>query len=29
MRIGEFSRRTGVSERSLCYYEQQGLLRPT
>ncbi|AWL88453.1 MerR family transcriptional regulator [Streptomyces globisporus] len=29
MRMGEFSRRTGVSQRSLRYYEEQGLLRPT
>lgn len=29
MRIGELSRRTSVSQRSLRYYEEQGLLTPT
>lgn len=29
MRIGDLSRRTGASQRSLRYYEEQGLLAPT
>lgn len=28
MKIGELSRRTGVSERMLRYYEAEGLLNP-
>ncbi|MEJ3658283.1 MerR family transcriptional regulator [Actinomycetes bacterium KLBMP 9759] len=28
MKIGELSRRTGVSQRALRYYEQQGMLAP-
>jgi len=28
VRIGELAKRTGVSERSLRYYEEQGLLSP-
>ncbi|GGK91583.1 MerR family transcriptional regulator [Nocardia jinanensis] len=28
MRIGELSRRTGLSTRALRYYEEQGLLQP-
>jgi DNA-binding transcriptional MerR regulator len=29
MRIGELSQRTGISQRALRYYEEQGLLRPS
>jgi DNA-binding transcriptional MerR regulator len=29
VRIGELAKRTGASERSLRYYEEQGLLAPT
>jgi len=28
MRIGELSERTGISQRMLRYYEQEGLLKP-
>ncbi|MFC4466167.1 MerR family transcriptional regulator [Streptomyces xiangluensis] len=28
MRIGELAGKAGVSTRALCYYEEQGLLRP-
>jgi DNA-binding transcriptional MerR regulator len=28
MRIGELARRTGISERMLRFYEQEGLLKP-
>lgn len=29
MRIGELAQHTGISERMLRYYEQEGLLQPT
>lgn len=29
MRIGELSKKTGISQRMLRYYEQEGLIEPT